>query len=179
MSSIAIDAATVSVGLLIARLALGIAMAAHGTQKLFGWFGGYGIKGTGGFLSSIGFHPGAAFATAAGLGEVISGLLIAAGFLGPIGSALLISVMVVAMLTVHVSNGFWAAKNGIEVPFLYAAGALALAFTGPGLYSIDATLGLGAIWTPTRVVAVLALGVLGGLGNLLLRRQAPAVVAQN
>jgi putative oxidoreductase len=91
----------------------------------------------------------------------------------------MISVMIVAILTVHATHGFWAANNGIEVPFLYAAGALALAFTGPGLYSLDAALGLDAFWSPARTAAILAIGVLGGLGNLLLRRQAPAVAAQN
>ena len=83
-------------GLLVARLVLGLLMTAHGAQKLFGWFGGYGLTGTAGFFEQIGFRPGRLFATAAALGEVVSGLLVTLGFLGPVGPALMISVMIVA-----------------------------------------------------------------------------------
>src|SRR5206468_12908427 len=110
-------------------LVLGLGMAAHGVQKLFGWFGGYGLAGTGGFLESLGFKPGKAFAAADGLAETVGGLLVAFGFLGPIGPALMISGMVVAILTVHWRNGFFVTNNGFETPLLYAIGALALAFT--------------------------------------------------
>src|SRR5258706_6139704 len=82
-------------GLLIARLVLGVLMAAHGAQKLFGWFGGYGLTGTAGFFESIGFHPRRLFATAAALGEVVSGLLITLCFLGPICPALTPAVLIV------------------------------------------------------------------------------------
>jgi putative oxidoreductase len=71
-------------GILIARLIVGLAIAAHGAQKLFGWFGGHGLKGTAGFFESLGFRPGIFFALAAGLGELGGGLLTAAGFLGPV-----------------------------------------------------------------------------------------------
>ena len=81
-----------SLGLLIARLVLGLAMAAHGTQKLFGWFGGYGRQGTAGYLEGAGFRPGILFVWALGLGEVGSGLLMALGLLGPVGPALMISI---------------------------------------------------------------------------------------
>ena len=83
--------------LLIARLLLGGALFAHGAQKLFGWFGGYGVKGTGGFMESLGFRPGPMFAIAAGLGETGGGLLTALGLGGPIGPALIIMVMIVAI----------------------------------------------------------------------------------
>src|SRR5690242_16864534 len=72
-------------GLLIARLIVGFGLSAHGAQKLFGWFGGHGLKGTGGFFESLGFRPGVLFALAAGLGELGGGLFTAAGFLGPLG----------------------------------------------------------------------------------------------
>ena len=177
MSVNALDVATVSAGLLVARVALGLAMAAHGSQKLLGWFGGYGLKGTGGFFEGLGFRPGVAFAAAASLSEVAGGLLLALGFLGPIGPAIIIGVMIVAAVTVHLKNGFFAASNGFEVAFLYAAGAAALALTGPGGYSVDALLGLDSFWTPAVVWRVLAVGILGGFVNLLLRRPAPSVVA--
>src|SRR5688572_21831745 len=118
-------------GLLIARLVFGTVMAAHGAQKLFGWFGGYGIAGTGGFFESVGFRPGRLLAVAAGLGETAGGLLVAAGLLGPVGPALMLSVMIVAS-SLHWNNGLFATANGIELPLLYSAGAVALALTGYG-----------------------------------------------
>src|SRR5689334_8026662 len=129
-------------GLFVARVVLGGLMAAHGAQKLFGWFGGYGIAGTGGFFEELGFRPGRAFAAAAGAAETIGGLLVALGFLGPIGPAAVLSVMIVAAIAVHWGHGVFATSNGVELPLLYAAGAAALALTGPGGYSLDAALGL-------------------------------------
>ena len=167
------DALTLSVGLLAARLVLGLLMAAHGSQKLFGWFGGYGLAGTGGFFESIGFRPGKRFAALAALTEVGSGLLIALGFLGPVGPALMLSVMIVAAVSVHLQHRLFAASNGIEVPLLYGIGAFALALTGPGIFSLDALLGLNAVWTPTASLVALAVGIAGGFGNLALRRPAP------
>lgn len=170
MSSFAFDLATVSTGLLLGRLVLGLLMAAHGSQKLFGWLGGHGLDGTGGYFESLGFRPGRTFALAAGLAEFGGGLLIALGLLGPIGPALVVSVMIVAALTVHREGGLFAMNNGIEVPLLYAAGAVALAFTGPGAYSLDALLGLEALWAPEVALTAIALGVLAGVVNLLVRR---------
>lgn len=169
------DVTAVSIGLLIARLVLGLLMAGHGAQKLFGWFGGYGLAGTGGFFESIGFRPGRLFAAGAGLTEVVSGLLVALGFLGPIGPALMVSVMIVAAVSVHWKNGLFATGNGIELPLLYATGALALALTGPGRYSLDALTSLGSLWTPAFVGVAIAVGVVGGIANLVARR--PAVAA--
>jgi putative oxidoreductase len=152
-------------------------MAAHGAQKLFGWFGGYGLSGTGGFLESLGFRPGRLFAAIAGGTEVASGLLMVLGLLGPVGPALMVSVMIVAAVTVHGRNGLFAAANGVELPLLYATGALALALTGPGAYSADAWLGFGTLFTPAVTLAVLALGASGGVGNLVLRRPAAAAAS--
>jgi putative oxidoreductase len=164
-------------GILILRLALGLTMAAHGSQKLFGWFGGYGLKGTGGFFESIGFRPGTLFAFAAGVSETAGGLLVALGLFGPIGPALVISVMIVAALTVHLANGFFFTSNGIEVHVLYVAAALALAFVGFGNLSFDAVLGLQHLWTPEVIAIVLAIGVVGAFGNLAVRRVPKQVAA--
>jgi putative oxidoreductase len=157
-----------NIGLLVARLVFGITMSAHGAQKLFGWFGGYGISGTGQFFESMGFRPGRVLAVAAGLGEVAGGLLVALGLLGPVGPALMLSVMIVAS-NLHWKNGLFATANGIELPLLYSAAAVALAFTGYGTYSLDAFFGLARVWTPDLIWTVVALGVLGGVGNLVVR----------
>jgi putative oxidoreductase len=158
-----------STGLLIARLVVGTVMAAHGTQKLFGWFGGYGIAGTGRFFESVGFRPGRPLAFAAGLGETVGGLLVATGLLGPVGPAAMLSVMIVAS-SLHWRNGLFAINNGVELPLLYGAAAVALALTGYGVYSLDALLGIGGLWTPELIWTTLALGLLGGIANLALRR---------
>jgi len=164
-------------GLLIARLVFGLLMAAHGAQKLFGWLGGYGFTAVSGYFESIGFRPGRLFAAAASAAEFVGGLLVAAGFLGPIGPAAVLAVMIVAIFTVHVQNGIFAMTNGIEVPLLYTAAVVALAFTGPGGYSLDAVLRAGQFWTPGLVVGALTVGVAGGALNLAIRRipeQVPA-----
>lgn len=173
------DAITFSAGLLVARLVFGLVLAAHGAQKLFGWFGGYGIAGTGGFFEQLGFRPGRLFALLASVAEFGGGLLIALGFLGPIGPALAISVMIVAVVTVHWGKGLFATTNGIEVPLLYATAGVVLALTGPGAFSLDAVLGLEALWSPAVAAGAIAVGVVGGVANLALRRPAPAVREAN
>lgn len=164
-------------GLLVARVVFGVMMTAHGTSKLFGWFGGHGLSGTGAFFEQLGFRPGRVFAGAASATEIASGLLLTAGLLGPVGPALLVSAMVVAVATVHWRHGLFAQTNGLEVPLLYATVASALAFTGYGAYSLDRALDLASIWTPALTLVVLAAGVLGGLANLFLRRQPQSVAA--
>jgi putative oxidoreductase len=159
------------IGLLVARLVLGLMMAAHSTQKLFGWFGGYGLAGTGAFFEQLGFRPGRLFAGAVALSEVISGVLVAAGLFGPIGPAIMLSVMIVAAVSVHWQHGLFAATNGIEVPLLYATGAAALALTGPGAYSIDALLGLTTTWTPRFVWGALTLAAVSAIVSLAVRRR--------
>jgi putative oxidoreductase len=159
-------------GLLVARLVLGVLMAAHGSQKLFGWFGGYGVNGTAGFFEALGFRPGRLFVVTAAAAEILGGLLLAAGFLSPVASGAIVAVMIVAGFSVHWTHGLFATTNGIEVPLLYGTGAVALALTGPGAYSIDTLAGLTPYWTPAVAVAALALGAIGGAANLALRRPA-------
>ena len=161
-------------GLLVARVVFGLLMAAHGSQKLFGWFGGYGLTGTAGFFESLGFRPARFFTVLASASELAGGLLVALGFLGPIGPALMLSVMIVAAVSVHWQHGLFASSNGIEVPLLYGAAGLALALTGPGRYSIDGLLGLTSLWTPDIALAAIGVGVVGAIVNLAIRRTAPA-----
>ena len=159
-------------GLLLARVVFGLLMAAHGSQKLFGWFGGYGLAGTGGFFESLGFRPGKLFAAAAGGTEFVAGLLVALGLLGPLGPALIVSVMIVAIATVHWANGLFAQNNGIEVPLLYSVAAVAIGLIGNGAYSLDAVFGL--TWPAQVVWVALGLGVIGGFANLAIRKTTPA-----
>ena len=167
---------TMDLGFLLVRLVVGLAMAAHGSQKLFGWFGGYGIKGTGGYFESIGFRPGTFFATAAGASEFFGGLLIALGLGGAAGPMLVIATMIVAILTVHIKNGFWQTNTGYELNLMYIAGAAATAFAPPSALSLDGVFGLVALHQPAVVWALLGLGVLGGFANLALRRPVPSQV---
>jgi putative oxidoreductase len=157
-------------GLLLARLVIGLLMAGHGAQKAFGWFGGHGLAGVGAFFEGLGFRPGRLFAAAAAYGELASGLLIVLGLLGPVGPALMLSIMIVAAVTVHWKQGLFVTSNGIEVPLLYAVAAVTLALTGFGRFSIDAALGLTALSSPYVTLLVLLAGVVGGFANLAARR---------
>ena len=154
------------IGVLLVRVVFGGLMAGHGAQKLFGWFGGYGLSGTGGFLQTLGYRPGRLFALLAGGSELVGGLLLVLGILGPVGPVLFIAVMVVAAGTVHLKNGLWAQNQGIELPLLYALAGAALAFTGYGAYSLDRALALEALWSAVPAWATIAAGLAAGLGNL-------------
>src|ERR1700704_5594706 len=117
-----------SIGILILRLVIGLTLAAHGAQKLFGWFGGYGLTGTGGFLEQLGFIPGRRNALFAGLAEFLGGLLLALGLATPLAATLTISVMFVAVATVPVKNGYFNHNQGFEYNLTLAVVALSLAF---------------------------------------------------
>ena len=175
MHSSMLDFAGLSAGLLVARIVIGLLMAGHGSQKLLGWFGGHGIAGTGTFFEALGFRPGRLFATIASATEIVSGVLIALGLFGPIGPALMLSVMIVAAVSVHWKNGLWAQTGGIELSLFYGTVAGALALTGFGSYSLDSAFGLQSVYTPTLAVVALAIGIIGGVGNLLAR--GPVVAA--
>ncbi len=148
---------------------LGLTLAAHGAQKLFGWFGGYGLDGTGGFMESLGFVPGRRNALMAGLTEAGGGLLLALGLLTPVAGALVLSVMIVAGATVHGAKGFFLSNGGYEYTFVLGLAALSVAFTGPGALSLDSALGLeldGLLWGS----AALAVGVIGSVVQLASRQ---------
>ncbi|WP_139490543.1 DoxX family protein [Brevibacillus dissolubilis] len=129
-----------SLGLLLIRLVVGLSFMGHGAQKLFGWFGGYGPKGTGAWMESIGMKPGVQMAIMAGLAELVGGLLFAAGLLTPLGAAMIVGTMVVSIVKVHGQNGYWATSNGYEYNLLLIAVAVGIALTGAGAFSLDAWL---------------------------------------
>jgi putative oxidoreductase len=155
--------------LLILRLVVGLTMAAHGTQKLFGWFGGHGLQGTGGFLEQLGFFPGRRNALFAGLAEFTGGLLLALGLATPLAAMLIISVMFVAVSTVHVKHGYFNQNQGFEYNLLLAVVVLSITIVGAGSMSLDAALRVadaGPVWG----LAALLLGIAGGAVQLATRR---------
>lgn len=125
------------IALLLIRLTVGGTIAAHGAQKLFGWFGGHGVHGTAGFLESLGFRPGRAYAWLLGGTEVLAGLALAAGFVTPLAGAAVAGVMIAAIAVVHWGKGFFAADGGLELPLALAVPAIAMAFSGGGRWSLD------------------------------------------
>lgn len=129
-----------SVALLPLRLGAGTILAAHGAQKLFGWFGGYGLAGTGGFFESqLGMSPGVFWAFNAGAAEFFGGLMLLAGALTRVGAALNVGTMAVAVFMVQ-RNGFFADQGGLEFPLLLLAASATLLIAGGGGLSIDRAL---------------------------------------
>jgi len=165
-------------GLLVLRVVVGLLLAGHGAQKLFGWYGGYGLRGTAAFFDQIGLRPGRIHATAAGLMEFAGGLLVALGLLTSIGAMLLIAVMTAAVITVHAPKGPWVTNGGYEYNLVIAATAFALAGIGAGAWSLDHALSLnvhGVLWA----IGALVVGLVGGTGavisgRLQARRDRPA-----
>ena len=145
-----------STGLLILRLVVGLVLAGHGAQKLFGWFGGYGVAGTGGWLHSIGFRPGKPMAVVVGLAELAGGIGLALGLLTPLAAAVVIGTMAVAAWS-HRASGLWGTSGGYEQALTYGVVAVAIAFTGAGDYSLDNALGL--TWGNGYAVAAVVLGL--------------------
>ena len=156
------------IGVLIARVVVGALFAAHGAQKLFGWFGGYGIGGTAGFMGSLRYRNPRMAAISAGIVETSAGIALVAGFLTPLAAAAVIGVMINAIVSAKWSQGLFA---GYELDLLYATAAAALAFTGAGRYSVDAALGWNAAGTTWGLVA---LGLGGAVALAVLGSRVPA-----
>jgi putative oxidoreductase len=129
-----------ALGLLLVRLVVGLLFIGHGAQKLFGWFGGYGPKGTGGWMESVGIKPGVTMAVLAGLMELLGGALFAVGLFTALAAVLITLTMLGAILKVHGKNGVWATANGYEYPLVLIAVVIGIALTGAGAYSLDVLL---------------------------------------
>ena len=147
-----------SVGRLAARVVIGGLFIGHGTQKLFGWFGGPGRAGTEAMMESLDMRPAKANALAAGVTETAAGALLAAGLATPLAAAGLTGVMTTAIQKVHLPNGPWAANGGWEYNAVLIAAVTALAETGPGPLSLDHVLGTKRCG-PAWALAALAAGV--------------------
>jgi putative oxidoreductase len=133
---------SIDLGLLVLRALVGLVVAAHGAQKLFGWFGGPGLKGFSGFMAAKGLKPAALWGLMGGLGEFGGGLLLALGLLSPLGSLGVIGAMAMAIALAHWSKGFWGTKGGYEFPLTLLVSSAVLGLVGPGAYSLDALLGI-------------------------------------
>src|SRR4051812_22521392 len=158
-------------GLFIIRLLVGGLLFAHGTQKLFGWYGGYGLEGTSGFFHSLGFRPGRRFAAIAGLSEAGGGALLILGLLTPLGAAMIIGTMIAAAVSVHAPHGVWSTNGGYELPLINGAIATGLAFTGAGNWSIDHAAGIPWSSGPGPGLSAIVLAVIAfGLTNVSRRR---------
>jgi putative oxidoreductase len=127
-------------GPLALRIPVGIIFAAHGAQKLFGWFGGYGLEGTGQWMASIGLHPGTVMALLAGSAELFGGIALIVGLFVRPAAAVLAFNMLVAIVTVHLGNGLFASHNGYELALALLAAAVSLTFNGGGRASLDRVL---------------------------------------
>jgi putative oxidoreductase len=160
-----------SFGLLILRVVVGLILAAHGAQKLFGWWGGPGMAGWVQVVTKLRIRPAAPWAWIAALSEFGGGLLLALGLLSPLGSLAIAGAMLVAIATVHWANGLWNGKRGYEFNLTLLASVTALALTGPGTYSLDQAIGIHLPEPLTLVVGTIAL-IVGVAATLASRRPA-------
>lgn len=126
-----------SLAALILRVGLGLALMPHGAQKLFGWFGGYGLQGTGQWMESIGLQPGLLMAALAGGAEFFGGLALLLGLLTRPAAALTAFTMLVAIFSVHWSSGFFNSNGGYEYAFVLLIASLSLLASGAGRLSLD------------------------------------------
>ena len=161
---------TFDAALLILRLGVGLTFAAHGAQKIFGWWGGPGISAWKGAIEHMGFRPVTLFAAISALAEFGGGLFLAAGLATPLAGAILVGQSTVIIGHVHWPNGFFNTKGGYEFPFVLAVAAIALVLTGSGAWSIDAAIGLSL--DASLRVALVIVGIIGGLLSLAVPRLA-------
>jgi putative oxidoreductase len=158
---------------LLARLAIGGMFAAHGTQKLLGWFDGPGIEGTTGMMGKLGLAPARTNALAAGASETFGGIGIALGAATPLAATSLIATMTTAIRTVHWKNGFFVTNGGYEYNLTIIAALLLIADAGPGPLSVDAAFGIEESG-PGVALAAAAVGVLGSTITLAAAKAAHA-----
>lgn len=154
-------------GILILRLVIGLTVAAHGAQKLFGWWGGPGMKGWTGAMNRMRIRPAAPWAWMSALAEFAGGLGLALGFLNPLASFAIAGSMIVAIALVHLPKGFFIGKGGYEYNLAILAAAAAVALTGPGAYSLDGALRIHLPEPVTLIVmtVLLIIGVAATLGT--------------
>ena len=161
---------SLDMALLLVRGVVGLTLAAHGSQKLFGWFGGSGFAGASGMIEKMGFRPGRFWAMLATGSEFGGGLALALGFLMPLPALGILAAMLIAVGKVHWKNGFWGSKGGIEYPLLLMILAAVLGLVGPGRYSLDTLLGIALPLVPVFWGGLLAALLVLGVGLVTGRR---------
>jgi putative oxidoreductase len=154
-------------GLLVLRLTVGLLLAAHGSQKLFGWFGGAGFTRMAQNTERMGLRPGWFWATLAAVSEFGGGLALALGLLMPLPAVGIVAAMAIAVLKVHWKNGFWNSKGGIEYPLSLLLVAATLGLIGAGRFSVDALLGLHLPEAPVFWLGLLAALITIGVGVVM------------
>ena len=163
-------------GLLILRLLFGALLVGHGVQKLFGWFGGHGLDGTGAFFHALGFRPGKQMAVVAGGSEVVGGLLLVVGLFSPLAGAIVIGTMLVAA-SVHADKGLWGVNGGYELALLYAVVSAAVGIGGAGSVSLDHLIGLDDTWNVALGTVGIAAGLIAGTAVITRARRVIAAEA--
>ncbi|MHB8612792.1 MAG: DoxX family protein [Candidatus Dormibacteraceae bacterium] len=166
-----------ALGVLILRLGIGLIIAAHGAQKLFGVWGGPGMTKWAQSVQRLRIRPAQPWAWIAALSEFGGGLLLALGLLSPLGSLAIAGAMLVAIATVHLSKGFWVSKGGFEFNLSLIVAAAALAVTGPGQYSLDSALGIHLPEPLSLIVGTIAL-IVGVSAALMSRSPQPDTQSQ-
>lgn len=162
--------------LLIIRLAVGLVMIGHGTQKLFGWFGGRGWNAAVSMLRAKGFKAAALWALLGVAGEVGGGLSLALGFLTPLGAAGVFASMLMAIVKFHWKQGLWAAKGGYEYPLVLLAVSAAIGLVGPGAFALDTLFGFAL---PNAVIFLIGAAVAAAVDGIgVATSQAPAPAPQ-
>jgi putative oxidoreductase len=159
-------ALTLSLGLLILRLVAGLTIAAHGSQKLLGWFGGGGLAGTIRMQEGLGLKPTRLWGALIILGEFCGGLSLAFGLLTPLGAAGIVGAMFMAIATSHWKNGFFNSNRGFEFPLLMLSVAVAIGIIGPGTFALDALLGIGGPGALIVFIVFLVLAIIVDLIGL-------------
>ena len=162
-------AVTISVALLILRLMLGLTLAVHGADKLFGWFGGSGFAKTTQVMQAHGFKPASFWAGLGALGELGGGLSLVLGFLTPLGAAGIFAAMLMAVVKFHWKNGFWLQKGGYEYALSLLIVSIAIGLIGPGSYSLDALFGIALPETLLFVVLAVAALLVDAVGLIISR----------
>ncbi|HYW26635.1 MAG TPA: DoxX family protein [Terriglobales bacterium] len=160
----------VTAGLLILRLVLGLTVAAHGAQKLFGWFDGPGLTGFAATLEELGVRPGRIWAVVSAAVEFGGGILVAVGLLTPVAALFIVGDLLIAILTIHLTRGFWNHDGGYEFPLALIGGLVALSLVGPGSLSLDRVIRLSlpepATWLAIVIVVLLGVVAAAASGRL-------------